>query len=121
MRFTKKIDLEEFGYDYVLLDETNQPSANYKLGQLEDAEEENEIDLVTLFKALKDGAWFKNPYYLSEINYIKNLEFNIDFNKKRFDIRMDCFVKFYDYSTGGAFFLFKDYGKTWALTKEELL
>lgn len=90
------------------------------LEQYKNIEKELGINSIILCKALKDGAWFRNPYYLGEINYIKNLEFNIDFDKKRFDIRMDYFVKFYDYRTGGAFFLFKDYGKTWALKREEL-
>ena len=92
-----------------------------KLGQLEDYEEKLDVDLITLFKAFEDGAWFKNPYYKNEINFIEKRDFNIDFNKQRFDIRMIQFVKFHDYSTGGALFYFKDYGKTWALTKEELL
>lgn len=42
MRLTKEIDLEELGYDYVLIDETKQPSANYKLGKYEDVDESPE-------------------------------------------------------------------------------
>lgn len=86
----------------------------------EDTEEKLGIDSVTLIKAFENGAWFRNPYYRNEINFINNLEFNIDFSNKRFDIRMDHFVKFYDYRTGGALFGFDEYGKTWALTREEL-
>lgn len=88
--------------------------------QIKDIEEELGFDLIKLFKAFKNGAWFKNPYYKNEINFIENYSFSIDFDNQRFDIRMVYFVKPYDYKTGGALFFFKDYGKTWALTKEEL-
>ena len=107
MRLTKQIDLEELGYDYVLLDETKQPSANYKLGQLEDIEEELGIDLVTLFKALK-GIYIKpnniyvgSPYLCFAENENRELEFQ--------------------FKIGDTWYKVKDYGKTWALTKEELL
>lgn len=77
-----------------------------KLGQLEDIEEELEIDLVTLFKALK-GIYIKpnniyvgSPYLCFAENENRELEF-------QFKI-VDTWYKV------------KDYGKTWALTKEEL-
>jgi tRNA A-37 threonylcarbamoyl transferase component Bud32 len=49
MRFTKKIDLEEYGYDYV---STNKPCADYKLGQLEDIEEDLGVDLISFLKEM---------------------------------------------------------------------
>lgn len=103
-------------------------SAVVKLGQLEDIEEELGIDLITLFKALKNGIWVKIfpklknggsiirvPCMLSivEIGGGVDKSFGLEFyvnTKRRYlvlDTRRDNDLK--------------DYGKTWALTKEELL
>jgi len=79
-----------------------------KLGQLEDIEEELGIDLITLFKALKNGAYDLNcsnkPRHCSgmSIQYYNN-EWYLE------HIESGCFCE-----------RLKDYGKTWALTKEEL-
>ena len=78
-----------------------------KLGQLEDIEDELGINFVTLFKALKEGIYTK-PYEQSHINFGKLGA--IDYQKKRFRSQR----------IGGNYYKFKDYGKTWALTKEEL-
>lgn len=68
-------------------------------------EEELGIDLITLFKALKDGI-----YYLEE----ENIFFSNDVN-------LWCGTsKNYYISGAGIYKKVKDYGKTWALTKEEL-
>ena len=80
-----------------------------KLGQLEDIEEELGIDLITLFKALKDGIYRYGennqvPVYLTWHDYLKELVLFFDDNNP---YNNRCFQ-------------FKDYGKTWALTKEEL-
>lgn len=77
-----------------------------KLGQLEDIEEELGIDLIILLKAVKDGIWVRHPY-----NSIDYEPFRIDY--------------WIDYKTGEEGMMIcgmeiKDYGKTWALTKEEL-
>lgn len=81
-----------------------------KLAKLEDIEEELGIDLFTLFIALKDGFYVKtkdiNEGFISlvkakDIREINIITESITFNA--FDI-----------------VLFEDYGKTWALTKEEL-
>lgn len=79
-----------------------------KLGQLEDIEDELGIDLITLFKAL-NGCWF----------------LQIDTKKALGDIRPTLV-----YQCGWhlrpklselpMLYALKDYGKTWALTKEEL-
>ncbi len=77
-----------------------------KLGQLEDIEEELGIDLVTLFKAIKNGVYMSTQHL--GIVYCK------------------C-PKIVHYKSGwkmlvyGATLSLTTYGKTWALTKEELL
>lgn len=85
-----------------------------KLGQLEDIEEELGIDLITLFKALKNGFWSidkKNHIYK-----MKPTEGNG--GAMSFYASYDCIIKENAYDE--QYFLLKDYGKTWALTKEEL-
>lgn len=77
-----------------------------KIGQLEDIEEELGIDLIILLKAVKNGVWTKHPF-----NFITYEPFRIDYWE--------------DYITNEEGMLicgmeFEDYGKTWALTKEEL-
>ena len=78
-----------------------------KLGQLEDIEEELGIDLITLFKAQTNGFYVKTvcgifPVLLGEwrFNLVKKEVHRIKFSSH---------------------YYFKDYGKTWALKKEELL
>ena len=76
-----------------------------KLGQLEDIEEELGIELLTLFKALKNGIWIYdngNPFFTSRIKLVMQLD------------AIHCSISDIEV-------LLKDYGKTWALTKEELL
>lgn len=92
-----------------------------KLGQLEDIEEKRGVDIRILDQVLENGAYFKNPYHSGEkIRYFNNLYSYLDLKNNRFDIRMSLFVGLHTYSTGGALFPFKDYGKTWASTREEL-
>lgn len=93
-----------------------------KLGQLEDIEEKLGIDLTTLFKALFNNKFYAlNPYGFD--TQVKIIECHgISFEKSEYK----------GYAIGGYFSLpselfnhcswsIKDYGKTWALTKEELL
>lgn len=79
-----------------------------KLGQLEDIEEELGIDLFILFKALTEGMYVRNEKMA--------MIYDINLKEKRFE--SGCFNDYgmeeYEY------YYFKDYGKTWALTKEEL-
>ena len=75
-----------------------------KLGHLEDIEEELGIPLEVLLKALKDGVWVKGDKWI--YNY-KVLDFGLSIQE--WAIYNDDFFR----ST-------KDYGKTWALTREEL-
>ena len=77
-----------------------------KLGQLEDIEEELGIDLITLFKALKNGIWIQDLMSLG----IQSV--SIHYSKEEG-------IYLYNYFFENCYD-FKDYGKTWALTKEEL-
>lgn len=114
MRLTNKN--KEEGYYYLpeqlkeyQVDVNFQPSLD-KLGQLEDVEDELGIDLITLFKALKYGAYI--PFY----GQIMSLErYKLDFPNKRF------IAKYFNGNEWEETLYFKDYGRTWALTKGELL
>lgn len=83
-----------------------------KLADLEDLEEELGIDLLTLFKAFKNGI-----YCIIE---------DEDNNKviEKFCVYQLCYNKgtklFYWYGSIINYPDLKDYGKTWALTREEL-
>lgn len=85
-----------------------------KLGKLEDLEEELEIDLITLFKALQDGIWVKKT--IVENREIKNLFFFYEDVNLYKDRLYACPVDIYDERV-----CIYQYGKTWALTKEELI
>lgn len=98
-----------------------------KLGQLEDIEEELGIDLITLFKAMKNGFYGylygrklgaeefdKIVFYeTKKIGYLGNPRIFI----KLYPKEMEIVVGYQEYCFS---FNFKDYGKTRALTKEEL-
>ena len=89
---------------------TNDREVCDKLGQLEDIEEELGIDLITLFKALKNGAYVKMYDYISfqKVGIDENAQLRT-FSFSQIDgIQLNYFLDF------------KDYGKTWALTREEL-
>lgn len=74
-----------------------------KLGQLEDIEEGLGIELLILLKALKQGHIYSAEFGETDIDL-----FFPDHDKWSFD------------DSKGNLFYVKDYGKTWALTKEEL-
>ena len=81
-----------------------------KLGQLEDIEDELGIDLITLFQALNNGIWIKKRGERKDI-----LFFYEDVNLYK-DYLYVCPIDIYDERVS-----IHQYGKTWALTKEELL
>ena len=88
-----------------------------KLQYLEDIEEELGIDLLTLFKALKNGIYLKfgsekNTGVYYEHRAILPRHFDKDYKGYFIDLQLELSINFN--------FYFKDYGKTWALTKEEL-
>lgn len=84
-----------------------------KLSKLEDLEEELGIPLEVLFKVLKDGIYRLYEEPEDEEKYIYYLDPIIMYDEWR-----ECWI-FYDDSKCQVYCL-KDYGKTWALTKEEL-
>ena len=91
-------------------EETIEKVAIYnKLYELEDIEEQIGVELLILFKALENGAYCKRGkktvfFYRLEASDLVNYSFKV-FNTKK-----------WEWET----YNFKDYGKTWALTKEEL-
>jgi len=82
----------------------NQDNIYNKLARLEDIEEELGIELIILFKALKNGVYYRNTQ--REINYADKVRLSFAYKTLVVD-RHTC-----KYLT--------DYGKTWALTKGEL-
>jgi len=102
MRLTKiRSDGQYLINEEVICNGNRVDNALKKLGQLEDIEEELGIDLITLFKALKKGFYSKDGEY----HHFSNLFFDSE--------------EIYD-GYNNVDYYFKDYGKTWALTKEEL-
>lgn len=81
-----------------------------KLLDLEDIEDELGIDLVTLFKALKNGIYAKEYTDNIDLYEVRGIEQNGLSIISKICSSADCDGIRY----------FKDYGKTWALTKEEL-
>ena len=78
-----------------------------KLKQLEKIEKKLGVGLITLCKALKNGAWTK---YDNEIDKCDDCEYEM----------LDVFIYFYWNDGKHLVFYLSDYGKCWALTKEEL-
>ena len=129
-RFTKKSNSILKEIEYQLIDEKENLSANEgikkiqvlgtnKLGKLEDIEEELGIDLITLFKALKDGIWTNQEQWYGDEKQGK-----IRFFQVRLLLEENAIGCIYNSMWKGEEVIrtlyFKDYGKTWALTKEEL-
>lgn len=88
-----------------------------KLFDLENLEEELGLDLITVFKAL--SSWFA---IRQKDGSIQVSEFNHRLRKKAVAIDEDKnkLIEEYCIMRGDGDFMLKDYGKTWALTKEEL-
>lgn len=107
MRLTKYEPQESSMFPYQLQEDElrNRLTAIHKLGLLEDIEDELGIELLTLIKASKEGFFKTNKF--GKLSYI-NPNKSIDFKNKC--ILVGSYTKL----------SFKDYGKTWALTKEEL-
>ena len=86
-----------------------------KLGQLEDIEEEIGIDFITLFKALKNGF-----YYIDKNKHIYTTKpTKGNGGAMNFYACLECIIAEDTYGDQYIYSL-KDYGKVWALTKEEL-
>ena len=102
-RLTKKIEKDFYCTSHYII--TNN-DVIYKLGKLEDAEEELGVELTTLFKALRDGVFINEDGIIYK-DYIKSIEYCSEcwfFITKEEEIEI----------------FFEDYGVTWALTFEEL-
>jgi len=92
------------------------------LQQHKQIEEELGIDLITLFKALKNGVWVKNNE--QGIHFISLINWNCEVSRIN-----DKLVPLFTFNVWNGneedkdetIYFVKDYGKTWALTKEELL
>lgn len=122
MRLTKKSDYHFEHYNA----NTTLPYILNKLGQLEDIEEELGIELTILFKALKNGFYGTMYGALKEDANANNWEpmfyelKNIDIKKYKGKLVFIYYLGDLSYSDF-LVYKFEDYGKTWALTKEELL
>lgn len=107
MRYTKKTKLfngytRDFAISYVI------DKMTYKLGQLEDIEDELGIDLITLFKILEaEECYFEEDGQCFIVGVNKN---GVILMPKKFP-----------YGECEHTVPFKELGKTWALTKEGLL
>ena len=88
--------------------------AQEKLCQLEDIEEELGIDLTILFKALKNGVYYFNDQGQLIHEYVWWISNYLTVGTH--DKISSSFMTVYE----NQILLFADYGKTWALTKEEL-
>ena len=86
-----------------------------KLGALEDIEEELGIDLITLFNIDKQQNTKKEIWFKIEDEIEESFRFDSYYI---IDLKHKAFVKI-EYEPLD-YLYFKDYGKTWALTKEEL-
>lgn len=107
MRLTKKGKTIPYAREYADADSIRKITR--KLGQIEDIEDELGIDLVTLFKAMNEGF-----YYL----YGDAVLFADPENE---ECGIECYGRKYGIMWAGVHAAYtSDYGKTWALTKEEL-
>lgn len=115
----------QFGDKYLPAHNIKHKQCVNKLGQLEDIEDELGIDLITLFKALKDGFYIK--YNGKIVHILPDKHITINFWYKTIDVFIppkffiDC-KKGTDYlsETIDEEYWFKDYGETWSLSREEL-
>lgn len=113
MRLTKYEPSKNSMFPYKLRDEesSTELDATHKLGRLEDIEDELGIDLITLLKSFEEDIWIK----------FDNKIMFVPYDKKDFVFyagNIDCYPSNEPY---GYTVSIDDYGKTWALTKEELL
>lgn len=108
MRLTKHRKVRFLGFSQRNAGEKYIADLYEKLMHLEDIEEEFGIDLITLFKTLKNGIWhkkFKNILYVAPEN-----------------LYIDNEMTFYKWD-GGYFEAIANYNNKifkWSLTKEEL-
>ena len=110
MRLTRQNELARFGYEYIAPHRLEHFGEGIsKLGQLEDIEDELGIDLITLFKAMKEGCY---AYENGRIYKMKIVRVDSD--------ELNSIILFRNASYGGSSYFLKDYGKTWSLDKNDL-
>ena len=115
-RLTKRI-LPEYGMHYAANGDVSVCRFNNKLGQLEDIEEEIGIELKVYHKLMNMLYCVKsNILYVKDKDTIVQVSIlEIDYCKKKI-----IFYKDSSYNDDYVY-VFAQYGKTFALTKEELL
>lgn len=109
-RLTNKSD--SLGYTRKFEDPNIIRKITHKLGQHDDIEEDLGIDLVTLFKALKYGVYDKRDGK----HLFPELLWNTGIN----DWTLYCDDMEHADLYWDRVYRLREYGKTWALTKEEL-
>lgn len=126
-RLTKYEPNDESMFPYKLKDEelSTELDSIHKLGLLEDIEDELGIYLITLFKALNKGFYIKYNNKIVHIHPDKHITINFWYNTINVFIPPKFFIdckKGTDYSSEeiDEEYEFADYGKTWALTRDEL-
>jgi len=122
MRLTEVMKLFDDRLYQMPNNKSDYSNAVVKLGQLEDIEEELGIDLITLFKALKNGIYYTN-YGHGIINYcdkVRLIPCYIFIHSPKEQTKRE--IGGYDFivSKKGLTINTKSYKKYWALTKEEL-
>lgn len=126
-RLTYKLDdpleTKYLHYDYMKIADYDISKGNFgritdvevynKLGQLEDLEEELGIDLLTLFKALKDGVWISiDNVFFNKLIYKSSSELSLKFYLGKW------YICYYNSLNKGVFYLdLKGFNKTWWLEK----
>lgn len=97
---------------YQIKDDVMIHNAIDKLGQLEDIEEKLGINLLILIKAVDNGIYSKEYNQIIRVDLIR-LESIPSFKTPKE-------LCLYDEDLEECYY-FKDYGKTWALTKKEII
>ena len=116
MRLTKESGCFDETTIYTIISEPNRiffkmNECVQKLGQLEDIEEELGIDLITFFKYLSA----KEVFFINDFNKIQRAVVRSIIKNG-----LIVFEKAFSWGECDFTLYFNDYGKTWALTKEEL-
>ncbi len=102
---------------YQIKDDVMIHNAIDKLGQLEDIEERLGIKLSTLIKAVDDGIYSKEYNQIRKVDLIRlELIPGYPITEYKYTFEGLCL---YDDDLEECY-EFKDYGKTWALTKKEI-
>lgn len=127
MRLTKKMSRLTHKYKHkadnkrFVFDIKDYRKVCQKLGQHEDIEEELGIDLITLYKALKRGVWYRKGKEIKHFIPDDYFRIVLDCNGSTETINY-WLLSIINVSTNEYIddFFVDEYGKIWALTKEDL-